>query len=82
MNNRQLKIFIHSQLSLETELIELIEGCFKELFKEDAGIMLHYFNENLQNFEDLGCINGIQFFVTTHKNILNGRKEIKDAQNI
>lgn len=72
MPTQNLKKLLRDQLTLEMELIELIEDCLKEIFKVPAEQrhVLSLFRENIENMDDWGCVQSLNSL--RHNIVVNG----------
>jgi len=81
--NKELKILLRHQLSIEKELVELIEECFKEIFKDEAEEMLLNLYNTLENFEEYGCVQSLCYHLKQYEKLLEQKKlEEKTDKNL
>jgi hypothetical protein len=59
MSIQDLKKVLKDQLTLELELIELIEECLKEIFPNERDQAINLFRCNLASMEDFGCLQSL-----------------------
>lgn len=81
MNNRDLKRFIQYELLLEKELIELLEGCFKEIFRDEAPWLINELHIQVDNLEEYGCVQSIDYFNRKYTQYL-AEKEKRNGKNV
>lgn len=68
---KSLKLLLSEAYEVEGELIQLIEQCFKEMFKENSIYMYSLFEDDLESGRDYnGCLQPLDFYkrqVEEHK---------------
>ena len=57
---RELKKQLKQSLEMEEQLVELVEQCLKELFKENGQRAVSYFNEYYETYEYNGYLQSVE----------------------
>ena len=60
MDIRQTRKVLSESLKREEELIELIEECLKDIFKEDAQSAIAKLNFSIEGYEYNGCFESLE----------------------
>jgi len=63
MLTKQLKMLLADAYESEGQLTDIIEECFKDIFKEQAAYAYSMFEEDLQSGREYnGCLQGLEYY--------------------
>lgn len=65
MTNKDLKRMLRETLQLEEEYYDFCVECLTEIFDQDSKLAITFFDDNLNDYENWGCIQSLQ--VIKHK---------------
>ena len=81
--SKQLKKLLSHSYEVEAELSDLIEQCFKEIFKEQASYAISLFEEDLEGGKEFnGCLQGLEYYKAQVKQSQKTTKELQQVKEL
>lgn len=79
MNIRELKKNLIQSYQMEQEYHELVVQCLKRIYPDDAETVVYYLEEMLHHYDDMGCLQSLQYFDTRLNKLKKERDDTKSS---